>query len=229
MQPNSWIRKEIDIIKAQLERYRAEGKKIFATSSFQTHSIPMLHILSVIDSNIPIYFLETGFHFPETIVYRNRITELLGLNLVSLSSPISMNQQKDLSGNLLFTTNPDRCCLLNKTLPLEPILAQFNVWITGVRADQSQHRGTLSIESQGKFESLRYHPMLNWNSKMIFEYRQKYELPEHPLDQDGYLSIGCEPCTAKFYETRTGSRWVGQKKTECGLHTTLLVDKVKSS
>lgn len=197
---------------------------MFTTSSFQTHSIPLLHIISTIDKSIPVYFLNTGYHFPETVAYRDQIADLLGLTIVSVSSPIPRNIQKDAEGKLLFASDPDYCCYLNKVLPMEPVLAEFDVWINGVRADQSKIRSGFGIEEQAPHNTLRFHPMLDWDMKTITQYIKEYKLPKHPLEDAGYLSIGCEPCTRKFdleSYTREG-RWFGLNKTECGLNTELI-------
>ena len=136
-----------------------------------------------------------------------------------------MVHQKDQFGNLLYTSDPNYCCQLNKTMPLEPVLASHDVWITGVRADQSSQRKSMTTEMQANENTLRYHPMLFWTSKMIFEYRMQHNLPEHPLESEGYVSIGCEPCTIKYVDQERGGRWKGMKKEECGLHTELIKTK----
>ncbi len=209
-------------IQEKIWHYLESGKKIFISSSFQTHSIPMLHIIAQVNKNVPCYFLNTGYHFPETIVFKKKVSRLLEIQTIDLISPISMAHQKDAFGNLMYTSDPDYCCQLNKTLPLEPILASHDVWITGVRVEQSAWRKNLEPEMQVDDNTLRYHPMLFWTAKMIYEYRMEYELPEHPLDQFGYVSIGCEPCTIKYIDGDRGGRWKGIKKEECGLHTDLI-------
>jgi phosphoadenosine phosphosulfate reductase len=212
-------------IKTYIERYRSEGKKIFATSSFQTHSSPLLHVLSRIDKDISIMFINTGYHFPETVRFRDEVTERLGLNLVDVKSMVPRNLQRDSSGQLYFTSDPDYCCFMNKTQPLEPTLMQYDVWINGIRGDQNANRRSMGVEQKAKHDITRFHPILDWSSKMIYDYIREHNLPKHPLENSGYLSIGCEPCTRKFdiNDDRSG-RWFGLNKTECGLHTDL-VDK----
>lgn len=206
-----------------INEYNRRGLKLFATSSFQTHSIPMLHILSKIDNTIPIYFINTGFHFPESLEFRDEITSLFGLNLVDLQPLIPKNLQRDKGGNLYFTSDPDYCCYLNKVQPMEIPMAKHDVWINGIRADQNANRKSMHAEEQTPDGKLRYHPMLNWTNKMIFQYASHHQLPKHPLETKGYLSIGCEPCTQKFtFDDERGGRWKGMKKTECGLHTDLV-------
>jgi phosphoadenosine phosphosulfate reductase len=214
----------VEEITAQLRQYQAAGKKMFVTSSFQTHSIPLLHILSrVKDVEIDVLFINTGFHFPETIVFRDEIAALLGIEVIDVHSLVPKNLQKDAEGDFYFISDPDYCCYLNKVQPLEPYLQQYDIWINGVRADQSDTRKQMKVEQPAPFHTTRFHPMLDWNAKRIWEYRKEHQLPEHPLDQKGYQSIGCFPCTKKFddMDERT-ARWFGLNKTECGLHTELI-------
>lgn len=216
--------KDVSIIKEYIGRYKSEKKKLFATSSFQTHSIPLLHIISQIDNQIPIYYLNTGYLFPETLSFKDRLSELLNLKFIGVESQIPKSQQRDKNGQLFFTSDPDYCCYLNKTQALEPVLLRNDVWINGIRADQNANRASMRIEENTPQGALRYHPMLDWSSKEIFEYRKEFNLPAHPLEEKGYLSIGCEPCTRKLIGTddeRT-SRWFGMNKVECGLHTDLI-------
>ncbi len=109
-------------IKEQIEKYKADNLKIFASSSFQTQSVVLLHLLSKIDNSIPIYFLNTGYHFPETLIYKDQLTEKFNLTVIDLVSEISKIQQRNESGRLLYTSDPDYCCYLNKVQPLEPVL-----------------------------------------------------------------------------------------------------------
>lgn len=211
------------LIRRQIEKYLGEGKRMFATSSFQTHSLPMLHILSRIEKSIPVYFINTGFHFPETVSFRDHVSAEFGLNLVDLQPLVSKSQQRDKGGNLFFTSDPDYCCFLNKVQPLEPVLARYDVWINGVRADQNANRKNMQAEQKTPQGTLRYHPMLQWTDRMIFEYIREHHLPRHPLEEKGYMSIGCEPCTRKAdLENSRDGRWFGLNKTECGLHTELI-------
>lgn len=219
--------KNLAEIRVTIEGLKEEGKTIFATSSFQTHSIPLLHIISQIDKSIPIYYLNTGYLFPETLEFKDTLAELLDLKIIGLESPIPKIQQRDVNGNLLFVSDPTYCCYINKVLPLEPILMKYDVWINGIRADQNANRAGMNSFEMTPQGAQRYHPMLNWTSKDILEYRKEFNLPAHPLEKEGYLSIGCEPCTQKptiGADERT-ARWYGLKIDECGLHTDLISKK----
>ena len=215
---------DISPIREKIEAYKDAGKRLFTTSSFQSHSIPLLHIISQIDRSIPVYFTNTGFMFPETLSFADEIGEQLGLQIIGLRSVVSKVHQTDHDGRFFFTSDPDHCCYLNKVQPLEPILMQHDVWINGIRADQSANRRAMGEEQPAPHNTVRYHPILNWNAKTIFYYRKDHDLPPHPLEAQGYLSIGCEPCTSKFIDegNERNSRWFGMNKTECGLHTELV-------
>ena len=215
---------EFDQIKNKIQEYKSQNKKMFATSSFQTHSIVMLHIISKIDNTIPIYFINTGFLFPETISYKDKIAKLFNLKVIDTVPLIPKNLQKDMAGNLFFTSDPDYCCYLNKTQPMEPVLYEHDIWINGVRADQTEVRSKMPVEQEAKNNVIRFHPMLDWTKQKIFKYIKDNNLPHHPLDEKGYVSIGCEPCTRKIVlgqDERT-ARWFGLNKTECGLNTDLV-------
>ncbi len=214
----------VDAIKEHIFKYKEAGKKLFTTSSFQSHSIVLLHILSKIDNSIPIVFINTGYHFPETIKFRDEVAEAFGLNIVDLRSDVPMNMQRDNNGKFFFTSDPDYCCSINKTQPMDKLLLEFDVWINGVRGDQSAVRKAMEIEQPAPHNSMRFHPMLDWNPKMIFQYQKEHNLPKHPLETKGYMSIGCEPCTRKIDPDmmEREARWYGMNKTECGLHTDLI-------
>lgn len=211
-------------IEGKITQYKREGKKIFTTSSFQTHSLVMLHILSRIDRSIPVYFINTGYLFPETIAFRDEIAEQFGLTIVDLKPNTPKYLQREPNGKLMFTTDPDHCCYLNKTQPMESVLAAHDIWINGVRTDQSTVRKAMKVEQLAPYGSLRFHPMLDWNNRQIFAYIKEHSLPRHPLDAKGYASIGCEPCTRKpdLEMQEREARWFGLNKVECGLHTDLI-------
>ena len=211
-------------IKSQIDTYKREGKRLFTTSSFQSHSLVLLHILSRIDNTIPVVFINTGYHFPETVKFRDTIAEKFKLNVIDLKSMTPRYMQKDYQGKLLFASDPDHCCYVNKTQPMDQMLLRYDIWINGVRADQSAVRKAMSTEQPAPHGSMRFHPMLDWNAKQIYDYRKEYNLPEHPLEKQNYLSIGCEPCTRKIDPElqEREARWFGMNKTECGLHTELI-------
>lgn len=223
MELTSAIQHKILRIKDHVQEFRNEGRTFFASSSFQTHSLPMLHVLSRIAPEMPVYFIQTGFHFPETLKFRDHIAGAFGLNLVNVESHVPKVQQRDAKGKFFFTSDPDFCCFLNKTQPMQPLLERFDIWVNGVRADQNANRKALQEFEHTPQGGSRYHPMLDWSKQEIWQYISVMELPRHPLDAEGYVSIGCEPCTVKpSIGDERGGRWLGQSKNECGLHTELV-------
>src|SRR4051812_44405601 len=109
-------------IRVKIEAYKANGRSLFTTSSFQSHSLVLLHMLSRIDKSIPVYFINTGYHFPETVEFRDYITDSFGLNTLDLRSDVPKSMQRDHAGRLLFTSDPDHCCYVNKTQPMDSVL-----------------------------------------------------------------------------------------------------------
>ena len=208
----------------RLAAYRAEGKRLFATTSCQTNSVVLLHILSRIAPDTPVYFLNTGYHFPETLAFKRDLARRLGLDIRDLFSDMPRIQQRA-GGRFLFTSDPDHCCHINKILPLEPVLRTHDVWVNGIRAGQSAVRRAMGEEQRAKFGILRYHPILGFTDEMVAEYIAAHDLPRHPLEAKGYRSLGCRPCTrapaSGDDSSDRGGRWLGMKKTECGLHTDL--------
>jgi phosphoadenosine phosphosulfate reductase len=211
-------------IKKKIHIYKQEGRSLFTTSSFQSHSLVMLHILSRIDATIPVVFVNTGYHFPETVRFKDQVSESFGLNTVDLRPSTPKFMQRDPEGRLLFTSDPDHCCYLNKTMPVDTLLTKYDIWISGIRADQSQTRKRMKVEQPAPHGSIRFHPMLDWSAKMIYDYQKEFDLPRHPLESAGYTSIGCEPCTRKVDPEmmEREARWYGMNKVECGLHTDLV-------
>jgi len=219
----------IDPILRQLQQFKEVGKSMFVSSSFQTYSIALLHIISRFDRSIPVYFINTGYHFPETIVHKNKVASLFGLKVLDIGPLVSKHLQRDDQGNLLFTFDPDYCCYLNKVQPMERLLEEYDVWINGVRSAQSFQRAMLSeIDSTGS-KAVRYHPLLSWSNSHIESYIDKHNLPKHPLDHKGYKSIGCEPCTRPDTDGLRQGRWFGMRKEECGLNTELVKTQNSSS
>lgn len=210
---------DINFIEDKISHYKEEGKRIFATSSFQTHSVVLLHILSRIDRDVPVYFINTGFHFPETISYKDNVAEKLGINVIDLLPHVPKSMQTNSSGDLMFTYDPDYCCFLNKVQPVEALFKQYDVWINGVRACQNSNRSRFRQEEKTGNGIIRYHPLLEWTISDMNSYISLYDLPVHPLEEKGYRSIGCEPCTRPANgDNLRDARWSGMKKTECGLH-----------
>lgn len=191
-------------------------------SSFGAESAVLLHLVSAIDPGIPVLFLETGKHFPETLAYRDELSERFGLNLINLYPDLSELEQRDETG-LRWSYDPDGCCDLRKVRPLEKALARYDASFTGRKAFQSSTRANLprfeldGSDAQGR---LKINPLIDWDAARIAAYFEEHDLPRHPLIERGFASIGCSPCTrpvAEGEDPRAG-RWAGWDKVECGIH-----------
>lgn len=206
------LSQRVNAIADELDRFCADSLRPVATSSFQTQSVPLLHVLQKLQPGIAIAFLDTGFHFPETIEFRDRIVEQLDLNLVVVSGHAT---EQD---NPLYIRSENECCNQNKVEPLHELLDDYDVWMSGVRADQTDVRKRMAPIMAGPRGTLRYHPILDWTEQDIQRYRTAHDLPAHPLDAQGYRSIGCSPCTTIPNDGDRSGRWANTTKTECGLH-----------
>lgn len=204
------------------------GPHVAASSSFQTQSLPLLHLISEVCPEMPVIFLDTGFHFPETLTYRDELQARLKLNIVIARPAIEKSQLMARYGEALYRRDPDLCCYLNKVEPMQRAVAGLRAWISGVRHDQTEHRSGLRILEAQPSGQLKIHPMLHWTQKEVWAYNDRYQLPAHPLMARGYLSVGCAPCTRPVYghEHERAGRWAGQNKTECGLHLNLTPQEV---
>ncbi|HET7482669.1 MAG TPA: phosphoadenylyl-sulfate reductase [Actinomycetota bacterium] len=200
--------------------------RLAVATSFQSSGLVILHLLKDIRPGVPVLFLDTGFHFPETLEFKERITELFDLKIVELRGTHgTVEAQNAQYGEELFRTDPDRCCHINKVEPLQRALEEYDGWISGIRRDQSPLRGeTPLIEAQmlpSGNEIMKIHPLAHWTKQQVAAYLQEHEIPTHPLLELGFASIGCWPCTRKIDagEDERAGRWEGLAKTECGIHT----------
>jgi len=192
------------------------------TCSFQTECMALVDLLIAQRPDIPVLFLETGYHFPETYAYRDQMTERLHLNLVNLASRQSVEAQESQFG-ILYQTAPDRCCGMRKVEPLFRGLDDYGVWFTALRREQSPTRANLQAVSNFRLPSgkqlVKVSPLADWTNADVWGYLKRRGIPVLPLYEHGYTSIGCAPCTtppADPDDPRSG-RWAG-KKLECGIH-----------
>jgi phosphoadenosine phosphosulfate reductase len=172
--------------------------------------------------NIPVLFLETGYHFPETYAYRDQMTDRMRLNLINLSAKISVAEQESQFG-ILNQTAPDRCCGIRKVEPLFRGLGDYKIWFTALRREQSPTRANLQSLDQFKLPTghqlLKVSPLADWTNADVWAYLKRRAIPVLPLYDQGYTSIGCAPCTTPPLDPdnpRSG-RWAGHK-LECGIH-----------
>ncbi len=193
------------------------------TSSFQSECVVLVDMIRRQRPEIPVLFLETGYHFPETLAYRDQITSDWKLKLTNLEAKQSVKDQEAQFG-ILNQTNPKQCCQLRKVEPLFGGLQNYDIWFTALRRDQSPTRANLQFVEEFKLPTgkalQKIAPLADWTAKDVYQYMQKFGIPELSLYDQGYTSIGCAPCTAKPLDPndpRSG-RWAGQGKIECGIH-----------
>lgn len=203
----------------------AEGVagRLAVVSSFGAESAVLLHLVASIDPAVPVLFLDTGKHFPETLAYRDELTARLGLaNLRNLSPDPAEVAARDTSG-LRWSYDPDGCCEIRKVRPLARALGEFDATLTGRKGFQSATRAGLArfeLDTADHAGRLKINPLADWSADQIAQYITASGLPPHPLVAEGYPSIGCSPCTSRVApgEDARAGRWRGWDKTECGIH-----------
>jgi phosphoadenosine phosphosulfate reductase len=209
---------------ALIDRIFAEnGGAPCITCSFQAEDMIVLDLLRKRRPEIPVLFLDTGYHFAETYAYRDKMQQAWHLNLTNLAARKSVAQQESEFG-ILNQTDPGKCCHLRKVEPLMDGLQNYDVWFTGLRREQSPTRKNLKVVEHHELPSgkvlLKVSPLAAWTWGQVWKYTAENKIDFLPLYDLGYRSIGCEPCTAipvEGADARTG-RW-GGKKLECGIHT----------
>lgn len=199
--------------------------RFVVTSSFGAESAVLLHLLSDVAPDVPVVFLDTGYHFAETLDYRRRLARELGLTVLDIRPDRSVEQQDRELGPELFDRDPDACCRLRKTIPLRRALASFDGWATGVRRAQTPERAATPVVEARRHDDrylVKVAPLARWTDEQVRSYVARHDLPEHPLVAAGFSSIGCAPCTrpvAPGEDPRAG-RWADHGKSECGIHLT---------
>lgn len=188
-------------------------------SSFGAESAVLLHMVSQIDKSVPLIFINTQKIFGETLAYRDELAERLGFTDMRVYRPDPyLLAQKDAT-SLRWSYDPDGCCDLRKVEPLRRALAPFDAWISGRKGFQGKTRNALPRfeEDEGR---LKINPLADWDKARLDAYFEEHKLPRHPLEAQGYLSIGCAPCTSQVQagEDPRAGRWRGWDKTECGIH-----------
>ena len=201
----------------------APSARICITSSFQAEDMVVLHLLRQRIPHIPVLFLDTGYHFPQTYEYRDRMTTELGLNLINVLPAQTVPEQESAFG-ILYQTDPTRCCQLRKVEPLLGALEPFDVWFTGLRREQSPTRKNLKKVELHRLPTGRtlwkVSLLADWNWEQVWNYTRANGISHLPQYDDDYLSIGCQPCTALPVDPNNprSGRW-GGTKLECGIHT----------
>lgn len=226
---------DLDRLNAEFEKKKPQeiiawavkefAPKFAMTSSFGPESGTLLHMASEVDRSIPILFLDTGYHFKETLEYRDRLLKLFGLtNLIELrADPAKKAAFVAAHDGVPFERDPDSCCHLNKVEPIQAVIKNYDAWMSGIRRHQTDFRKSIHIIEEYEGDLYKISPLANFTSRDAWWYMKEQGIPQHPLAEKGYLSIGCWPCTRPVQagdDERSG-RWAGKTKKECGIHTFL--------
>lgn len=203
------------------------GSRAAIGTSFQGAGLVIIHLAQSHDFRFPVFTLDTGLLFPETLELKHRLEDFFGLKIASLEPDLTVAEQADIHGPELWQTNPDLCCTVRKVLPLRDKLADLDAWITGLRREQSQTRAGIGVvevyvfdETSGR-EIVKLNPLADWSRDRVWNYIRDHRIPYNPLQDRGYRSIGCRPCTQQTGDgaNERAGRWTGFNKVECGIHT----------
>ncbi|MFE7115822.1 phosphoadenylyl-sulfate reductase [Streptomyces sp. NPDC057654] len=197
----------------------AFGPRFCVTSSMEDAVVA--HLASRVLPGVDVVFLDTGYHFPETIGTRDAVAAVMDVNVITLTPRQSVAEQDARYGPRLHDRDPDLCCALRKVRPLEEGLAGYDAWATGLRRDESPTRaGTPVVGWDAKRRKVKVSPIARWTQDDVDTYIAEHGVLSNPLLTDGYASVGCAPCTRRVLagEDARAGRWAGSGKTECGLH-----------
>ncbi|MGW4734510.1 phosphoadenylyl-sulfate reductase [Streptomyces shenzhenensis] len=195
------------------------GRRFCVTSSMEDAVVA--HLASRVMKGVDVVFLDTGYHFPETIGTRDAVEAVMDVNVITLTPRQSVAEQDAAYGPKLHDRDPDLCCRLRKVQPLEEGLEDYQAWATGLRRDESPTRaGTPVVGWDEKRQKVKISPIARWTQDDVDAYVAEHGVLTNPLLLDGYASVGCAPCTRRVLagEDARAGRWAGRAKTECGLH-----------
>lgn len=219
------VKTKLDAVRAALAQHVTGRGDVCLTCSFQAEDVLLTRLAIALDPKIPVLFLDTGYHFAETYAYRDKIAIEWNLNLINLLPEKTVAEQEAEFG-LLYKTEPNRCCGFRKVEPLFKAVAEYRVWITGLRREQAKTRAGLEVCAMfalpGGKQVLKLAPLADWTTRDIWYACEELGIPLLPLYERGYSSIGCEPCTSlptDPNDPRSG-RWSNAQgaKIECGIH-----------
>lgn len=208
-----------EIITWAVERF---GSRLTMATAFGPEGCLILHWLAAIAPQTYVFNLETGYQFAETLALRDRIAARYGLEVALERPETSVAEYERQHGGPLYRTAADRCCGDRKLAVIRRVLSRFQAWMSGIRRDQSPDRAAAPIVGwDAKFGVVKISPLANWTKARVWETIVREDVPYNPLHDQGYVSIGCAPCTrpVNVGEDERAGRWSGTAKTECGLHS----------
>jgi phosphoadenosine phosphosulfate reductase len=196
------------------------GDRFCVTSSMG--DAVLAHLASTVVPDVDVVFLDTGYHFIETIGTRDAVAATLDVNLLTITPKQTVAEQDAAYGKDLYKTNPDLCCALRKVQPLTEALAEYDAWATGLRRAETHNRVIAPVIGwDAKKGKVKVSPLARWSDEQVERYIADNGVLVNPLVYDGYPSIGCAPCTRRVApgEDARSGRWAGTNKTECGIHS----------
>lgn len=232
LQPTTELLEELRLRSDQFEAATAQevlrwaagrfAPRFTMATAFGPEGMVILHMLAEIAPDTPVFNLDSGYQFPETLELRERVKQRYGMEVEFKRPEMTVDQYEQLHGGPLYKTKPDQCCAERKIRVLHEAVRGKHAWASGIRRDQSPDRAKAAIISwDRKFSLVKVSPLANWTKKDVWKMIVDHDIPYNPLHDRGYTSIGCWPCTraVMFGEDERAGRWSGFAKTECGLHT----------
>jgi phosphoadenosine phosphosulfate reductase len=197
------------------------GSRLTMATAFGAEGCCLIHMLAEIGPETRLFNLDTGYQFVETLQLRERIRQRYGIDVELVRPELTVAEYEQEHGGPLYRHRPDQCCHDRKMVPLRKAVIGYEAWISAIRRDQTMDRGAARIvQWDAKFNLVKVNPLLNWTRKDVWTFVLQHDVPYNPLHDQGFPSIGCQPCTAPVSdgEDERAGRWAGSAKKECGLH-----------
>lgn len=207
-----------EVLVGAIEQY---GAGLVLAASFGAEDVVLIDMLHKLAPTIPVFYLDTNKHFPQTYATRDRLQERYGTSFIQVLPQLTLAEQAEEHGDKLWEREPDLCCQIRKVEPLKRVLSGYEAWMTGIRREQSPTRAhTQKVEWDEKFNLMKFNPLADWTDAQVWEYIHEHDVPYNPLHDRNFPSIGCSVCTRPVMpgEDPRAGRWTGFAKTECGLH-----------
>ncbi|MSR32881.1 MAG: phosphoadenylyl-sulfate reductase [Gemmataceae bacterium] len=195
--------------------------RLTMATAFGAEGCCIIHMLASIEPGVRVFNLDTGYQFQETLDLREKIKQRYGIEVEYIRPEKTVEEYEAEHGGPLHRHRPDQCCYDRKVRPLRRAIAGYEAWLSAIRADQTSHRAQAGVvQWDAKFNLVKVNPLLGWTKKDVWDFVVKNQVPYNPLHDQGYPSIGCQPCTHPVSEgeDERAGRWAGTRKKECGLH-----------
>lgn len=198
-----------------------EFERIALACSFGKDSVTVLSLAKEVKPDITVFWIRTGYAFRETEEFKNRLVKEWNLNLTEVTPRITKDELEKAHGKELYREDPKTCCECLKVEPTRRFLKDLDAWITGLRRDETEHRQSLETVERYEGMPVKINPIVKWTADDVWNYIKKYDIPYNPLYDQGFVSLGCEPCTraCSWGRFERAGRWPGRDEKECGMHT----------